>query len=268
MLVACDVEAGPEARIRLAAAITESELRDRHAERIRWRELCEWDRRARRLIAAERETLGALTLSERPWDAPPEARAAAAADGVRHLGLRWSPAARRLMARVALLRAGGTHLPDLSEPALMADLGWLAPFLSGVRTAEDIAALDPLPALEAMLSWPQREALDRLAPARVNLPTGRAVPVDYEGEAPAVEGRLQEFLGTAAHPAVGPAATPLRVTLLSPAGRPIAVTTDLPGFWAGAYAEVRKEMRGRYPRHDWPEDPLTAAPTARAKPRR
>ena len=130
------------------------------------------------------------------------------------------------------------------------------------RSAEELAALDPLPALEAALGWEGRRALDRAAPSHVDLPSGRRVPVEY-GEAPGIAVRLQEMLGTTRHPMAGD--EPLRVTLLSPAGRPIQVTTDLPGFWSGAYAEVRKEMRGRYPKHDWPEDPAAARPSTGAR---
>ena len=116
-----------------------------------------------------------------------------------------------------------------------------------------------------MLSWNERQALDRAVPDQFTTPLGRRIPIDYSGEAPEITLRLQEMFGQTAHPAV--AGTPLRVTLLSPAGRPLQTTMDLPGFWASSYAEVRKEMRGRYPRHPWPEDPTVADPTLRAKPR-
>jgi ATP-dependent helicase HrpB len=123
-----------------------------------------------------------------------------------------------------------------------------------------------LPALEACLDWPQRQALDRAVPASFETPLGREVPIDYSGETPEIALRLQEMFGQAEHPQV--AGRPLRITLLSPAGRPLQTTTDLPGFWATSYAEVRKEMRGRYPKHPWPENPLDAAPTLRTKRKR
>jgi ATP-dependent helicase HrpB len=116
-----------------------------------------------------------------------------------------------------------------------------------------------------MLDWPQTQALDRAAPGHVTTPLGREVAIDYAGGAPEIAVRLQEMFGTTAHPMV--AGQPVKVTLLSPAGRPLQTTTDLPGFWASSYADVRKEMRGRYPKHPWPEDPTTAPPTLRAKPR-
>ena len=123
-----------------------------------------------------------------------------------------------------------------------------------------------LDALRARLDWGQMKALDQAAPAHFTTPMGRKVPIDYGGEAPAITVRLQEMFGLSRHPMVG--GVPLRVTLTSPAGRPVQVTTDLPAFWTTSYADVRKDMRGRYPKHPWPEDPRTADPTLRAKPRK
>jgi ATP-dependent helicase HrpB len=266
LLVACDTGGGREARIRLAAALTESELRAAHGGRIAWHEVCEWSRRERRVVARLEERLGAVVLAERLWrDAPSDALARAALDGMRNLGLPTSPGAERLRGRVAWARRAGARLPDLSEEALLADLAWLEPHMAGVRTAADLAALDPRSALEALLGWDGMRTLDRLVPEAVEVPSGRRVPVSY-GEAPDIAVRLQEMLGATAHPVA--AGEPIRVTLLSPAGRPIQVTTDLPGFWSGAYVEVRKEMRGRYPKHDWPEDPAGARPSTGARRRR
>jgi ATP-dependent helicase HrpB len=187
-------------------------------------------------------------------------------DGARSLGLRFTDAAERLRARVALARGVAPDLPDLSDTALAESLeAWLLPWLGGVRSADDFRRLDLLPALRALLTHDQGRRLDALAPAEVATPLGRRVPVDYDGDAPSIAARLQEMLGTTRHPTAG--GRPLRVTLLSPGGQPIAVTTDLPGFWRTSYPEVRREMRGRYPRHPWPEDPTVAEPTLRAKPR-
>jgi ATP-dependent helicase HrpB len=273
LLVATDLDGDPrEARIRQAAPLSEASLRRLYGPRIEWRELCEWSRRENRVLARRQEVFGALVLDDRHWpDAPPEAMARAAADGVRALGLAalgWSEAARRLQARAELLRTGGEDLPDLSDDGLMAKLdAWLGPHLGGVRTAADLRALDPLEALRLYLGWDALQRLDRLAPPTFETPLGRRVPVDYSGEAPQITVRLQEMFGVTIHPTVGPKRTPLRVTLLSPAGRPLQTTTDLPGFWASSYSDVRKDMRGRYPRHPWPEDPTVAEPTLRAKPR-
>ena len=263
VIVACEVDgAGREARIRLAAEVAEHEVRDLFADRIAEERIVAWDLRARRVEARVRERLGALVLSERRWDdAPPDALAAAAWEGVRALGLPSSPAASRLRARAALVPG----LPDLSDEALLADGTWLLPWLGGVRDAAAIRALDVLPALRARLGHAGERALDAAAPGAFTTPLGRAVPVDYDGDVPAAAIRLQELFGLDAHPQVG--GVPLRLTLLSPARRPLAVTTDLSGFWRGAYADVRREMRGRYPRHPWPERPWEAAPTTRAKPR-
>lgn len=271
LIVATDLDGqGPEPRIRMAATVTEAELRALFADRIEWRDTCTWSKRDRRVVARQQECLGALVLNDRIWrDAPSEAIAGAATEGVRDLGLSVTPAARRLMARVALLRAQGVDLPDMSEPALMDTLeDWLTPCLGGVRDAAAIRALDILPALEAMLDHTRRQTLDRLAPPAFTTPLGRRVPIDYDGAAPGIALRLQELFGVTEHPTVGPDRLPLRITLLSPANRPVQVTMDLPGFWANTYAEVRKDMRGRYPRHPWPEDPTAADPTLRAKPRR
>ena len=142
---------------------------------------------------------------------------------------------------------------------------WLLPHLNGVKTAADWKAFDLLPALRAMLDWDQTQRLDRAAPAHFTTPLDRKIPIDYDGEAPAITLRLQEMFGQTTHPMVG--GTPLRVTLLSPGQKPVQVTQDIVGFWATSYADVRRDMRGRYPRHPWPEDPTQADPTLRAKPR-
>ena len=218
-----------------------------------------------------RSRFGALVLSERAWpDAPPEALARAALAGIRALGLPLSEAARRFIARVQLARCERPDLPDMSEAALRDGLEhWLLPFIlpDPPRDAAAIRALDLLPALAARLDHGQAQALERIAPARFTAPSGRRVPIDYDAGTPAIAIRLQEMFGIARHPQV--AGRPLRVTLLSPAGRPVQTTEDLPGFWAGSYADLRKEMRGRYPKHDWPEDPAAAAPrTGTGRPRR
>ncbi|MFQ6552980.1 ATP-dependent helicase HrpB [Aestuariibius insulae] len=269
LLVACDLDGdATEARIRLAASISQSALRDLYGPQIAWHETCSWSRRERQVIARRQERFGAIVLEDRIWpDAPPEAMAGAMLEGVRELGLRLSPAATRLRARVEMVRQSGADLPVMDDSALMEGLDvWLLPHLAGVRTAEDWRRFDLLPALEAMLDWSARQVLDKAAPPKMRTPTGREVAVDYGGERPSVAVKLQEMFGTAVHPSV--AGRPLEVTLLSPAGRPLQVTSDLPGFWAGAYADVRKDMRGRYPKHPWPEDPVEAEPTRRAKPRR
>jgi ATP-dependent helicase HrpB len=266
LIVATDLDGDRrEARIRQAIRIEEAELRAFFADQIAWQDICEWDRRERRVATRQQERLGALALDDRVWkDPPPDAVARAMLDGVRDLGLSWTDAARRFTARVELLREAGEDLPDMTEPALMDSLeDWLLPYLTGVKTAQDWKRFDILPALRARLDWDQMQQLDAKAPAHFTTPLGRDIPIDYSGEHPEISLRLQEMFGQTTHPTVG--RTPLRVTLLSPAGRPVQTTMDLPGFWASSYADVRKDMRGRYPKHPWPEDPTVADPTLRAK---
>ncbi|ARC90549.1 ATP-dependent helicase HrpB [Rhodovulum sp. MB263] len=268
LIVALDLDGDArEAKVRLAAPLSEADLRAVHGAAIGWQDVCEWSRREARVAMRRQERFGALVLDDRNWpDPPPETVARAMLEGVRALGLPWSDAARRFRARVELLRAEGAELPDFSDAGLMAGLeDWLLPHLGGVRTAEDLKRFDLLPALSARLDWETRQSVDRLAPSSFETPLGRKIPIDYDGEAPAIALRLQELFGVIEHPRVGPNRLPLRITLLSPAGRPVQVTMDLPGFWATSYADVRKDMRGRYPRHPWPEDPTAADPTLRAK---
>ncbi len=258
-----------DAKIRGAIAISEAELRAMHGDAIHWVDSCIWDARTSRVQARQQEMFGALALSDRQWnDAPDDQIALAMLDGVRALGLRLSPAAQRFLTRVALVRESGqTVLPDLSEAALLHSLNdWLLPHIGGVKTAAAWKGFDLLPALRACLNWDETQALNRLAPAHFTTPLGRKAAVDYSLEVPEISVRLQEMFGTTTHPNV--AGSPLRITLLSPAGRPLQTTTDLPAFWRGSYVDVRKDMRGRYPKHPWPEDPTDAPPSVRAKPRK
>ncbi len=265
-VVAIDTDGNPrEARVRMAVQISEREIRDLFSDQIEWVETCEWSKRDRRVVARRQERFGAITLDDRVWKAVPEgAVAQAMLDGVRDLGLRLEGAAARLAARVELVRAGGADLPDFSTDGLMAALDeWLLPMLPGVRNADDWKRFDLLPALRARLDWGKTQELDRLAPGSFETPLGRKVAIDYGGAVPEISVRLQELFGVTRHPVVG--GEPLKITLLSPAQRPIQITRDLPGFWAGSYADVRKDMRAQYPKHPWPEDPTQADPTLRAK---
>ncbi|MCC5972859.1 MAG: ATP-dependent helicase HrpB [Rubellimicrobium sp.] len=268
LIVAADLDGDTrEARIRLAARLTEAELRATHGERIERHDLCLWSRRDGRVRARRQERLGALVLSDIPWpDAPPEALARAMLEGVLDLGLRLPTAAARFARRVELVRATGADLPDMTEAGLLETLeDWLLPWIGDLRSAEDWRRFDPTEAIRARLDHAQTRLVDEAAPAVFVTPLGRRVPVDYDGEVPQIELRLQEMFGVTRHPTAG--GVPLRITLLSPGGKPVQVTSDLPGFWANSYGDVRRDMRGRYPRHPWPEDPQTATPTLRAKPR-
>ena len=267
-LVALDTDGNPrEARVRLATRISQGEIRELFADQIQWVDTCTWSKRDRRVVARQQEQFGAVVLNDQIWkDVPEDTVARAMLDGVRDLGLRLDGAAARFRRRVELVRGDGADLPDMSDEGLMADLEiWLLPYLNGIRTAEDWKRFNPLDALRARLDWGQMQDLDRLAPPSLTTPLGRKIAVDYTEHGPEIEVRLQEMFGTMTHPRVG--GVPLKITLLSPASRPIQITRDLPGFWAGSYADVRKDMRAQYPKHPWPEDPTAADPTLRAKPR-
>lgn len=268
LIVATDVDGDRrEARIRQAIQITEGDLRALFAADIAWHDLCRWSKRARRVETRKQERFGALVLDDRQWrDAPGDAVAAALMTGVRDLGLQalnWTRRARLLRARVAI-----SGVADMSDETLLAALeDWAAPHLAGKRSADDLARFDPSDALTLWLGWDRMQTVDRLVPEAWTTPLGRRAAIDYSGDAPEVSLRLQEVFGTTEHPCIGPDRVPLRMVLLSPAQRPVQVTTDLPGFWDGSYDDVRKDMRAQYPRHPWPEDPRAADPTLRAKPR-
>lgn len=265
LIVATDLDGDArEARIRQAVEVSEAGLRALYGDQIKWRDHCAWSKRERRVLTRQQECFGALVLADRIWhDAPDQDMAYAMLDGVRELGLPWSDAARRFQARVLLV----DQMPDFADDALMARIDdWLLAYLAGVKTATDLKGLDLLEPLRAALTWEQQQQLDRAAPAHFTTPLGNKTPIDYSGEHPEITLRIQEMFGVTRHPQIG--RTPLRVTLLSPARRPVQTTMDIPGFWASSYADVRKDMRARYPRHPWPEDPTKADPTLKAKPRK
>ncbi len=266
LIVACDLDGDPtEARVRRALPIAEAELREVLGDRIVWVEVCEWSARHRRVEARQQERLGAIVLDDRVWtEAPAEAVTTALLEGVRALGvgcLDWTRRARLLRARIA-----AADLRDVSDAGLADALGaWFVPASAGLRDAAGLGRFDPFEALTAWLGWEDGRRLDALAPPHWTTPLGRKVAIDYGPDTPTLSLRIQEVFGVTRHPMVG--TMPLRIELLSPGQRPIAITQDLPGFWTGAYIDVRRDMRGRYPRHPWPEDPSVAAPTVRAKPR-
>jgi ATP-dependent helicase HrpB len=175
--------------------------------------------------------------------------------------LNWTAAARSLQARVGWARRTlGEDWPDVSDEALAltAD-AWLAPALARARRRADLTRVDPSKAIQAALAE-RRPELDRLLPATLDLPAGRTIPIDYTGDRPRAAVRVQDLFGTTRHPTVAGGRVPITIELLSPAGRPIQVTADVPGFWRGSWREVRREMAGRYPKHPWPEDPSVASP--------
>ncbi|WP_232630373.1 ATP-dependent helicase HrpB [Methylobacterium sp. Leaf118] len=262
------------ARILAAAAISAQAIEALFAARIETVRTVTFDPAARALRAREARRLGAVSLDERTLPVPADAEAAGVlARGIAGLGLDrlpWTPALAQWRARIRFLHAaGGETWPDLSDAALAGSVeAWLAPALVGRPSLAAVTADDLAQALHALLPWSLRARLDQEAPSHVEVPTGSRLPVDYEsGPEPVLAVRVQELFGLDRHPTLGGGRVPLVLHLLSPAQRPIQITRDLPGFWRGSWSAVRAEMRGRYPRHPWPEDPRAEAPTRRAKPR-
>ncbi|MCA1363083.1 ATP-dependent helicase HrpB [Bradyrhizobium sp. IC3069] len=261
-------------RILLAAQIAEDEIERHFAEHIETADEISFDRGAMALRARRRRVLHAITLSEATLSvSPSEDTARIFAEGLIAAGLDrlpWSKAAKQWRDRVMFLRkAEGDSWPDLSEDGLIARRDdWLVPALYDKIALKDISAGDLSDALMALLPWEMRARLDREAPTHFEAPTGSVLAIDYEAEqGPTIAVRLQELFGLNTHPSIAAGKVPLVLELLSPAQRPVQVTRDLPGFWRGSYAAVRSDLRGRYPRHPWPDDPASAVPTRRAKPR-
>lgn len=263
--------AAEAARVLLAAPLEPDTVEELFGADIERRQSVRFDPATAAVTAEETRGLGAITLARRPIERPdPAALQAAMLDGVRRAGLAalsWNEAAEALRARVAFARGLGEDLPDLGDAALLDRLDeWLAPLLVGKRRLDTIDSTALTQALENQLDWPQRQRLDRLAPPRVETPAGTSHAIDYTAEGgPAVEVRVQALFGLSQHPMVGAGRVPLTLVLLSPAHRPIQMTKDLPGFWAGSWKAVKAEMKGRYPKHPWPDDPASAAATTRTK---
>jgi len=265
-----------EARIFLAAATQKEDLLDQFAHRVRWQETVSWDSRRQAVSAARRLVLGSIILRTEVVGHPdPQAVAGAVIAGIRKHGidcLPWTRKLRSWQARVALLsriEAQDGPWPDVSDAALTATMEqWLAPYLEGRHRLKEISAKDFSNALHNLLTWKQQRRLAELAPSYMQVPSGSHLPIDYSGPEPILAVRIQEVFGLETTPAIAGGQIPLTLRLLSPAGRPAQITSDLAGFWQNGYPEVKKELKGRYPKHAWPEDPLNAEPTSRAKPRR
>lgn len=268
LIVAVDLDDRErDARIRLAAPLSRADIDEHMASRLERSDVVEWNTREQAVLARRVLRLDDLVLEESALpQVPHEEARAAMLEGIRQLGiasLPWSREARDLQARAAFVRRLGGDFerwPDLADAALAAAAGdWLAPWLDGITRREHLARIPLLDALTARLSWDQRRELDVLAPTHLAVPSGSRIHIDYTDEsAPAVSVRLQEVFGLEATPRIGAGRVPLTFKLLSPAQRPVQVTRDLASFWRAAYAEVRKDLRGRYPKHDWPENPLEA----------
>ncbi|HSH49773.1 MAG TPA: ATP-dependent helicase HrpB [Halomonas sp.] len=259
-------------RIYRAATLSRESLLESFPEALNWRDHLEWDDDQGRLVGEQRQGLGAVILARRPLHGkPPEAVRRALIDALRRRQrLPFDAAGEQLRGRVALLRRElGEPWPDWSDAALLNELdGWLGPHLEGLQRLDDVARLPLGRILLDSLDWPLRARLDDLAPTHLQVPSGSRIRLDYSGEVPVLAAKLQELFGWREVPRLAKGRVAPLVHLLSPARRPLQVTRDLASFWASGYAEVRKDMRGRYPKHPWPEDPLTAPATARAKPRR
>ena len=259
------------ARFLSAAPIDESDVEALFGDRVETGTRVGFDPKSGNVRASRARRLGAIRLSEgRDAEASPEAIAAALVEGIRAHGLDllpWSEGARALRRRAAFARQHDAAIPDLSDKALLASLDDWLPLLVAGRNR--LSAVDPgglSGTLDALLGYEGRRAVDRLAPAAFETPAGSSHAIDYEAEAgPTVTTRVQALFGLAEHPSVAGGRVPIVLSLTSPAGRPIQTTRDLPGFWAGSWSAVAKEMRGRYPKHPWPDDPARADPTLRTK---
>ncbi|WP_114391730.1 ATP-dependent helicase HrpB [Oleisolibacter albus] len=261
---------GGSARIFLAAPLTLAELEEDFADQIQGRDSVQWDGREGLVLARRQRRLAALVLEDRPLPNPPvELVLPALLAGIREMGLRclpWTPALEAWRLRVGFLRRHDERWPDVSDAGLLSTLeDWLAPYLTGVTRRSHLERVDLHAALTGLLDWSRQQELDRLAPTHLTVPTGSRIPIDYASDEPVLAVRLQEMFGQAQTPTVLGGRVPVLLHLLSPAHRPVQVTRDLVSFWASGYREVKKDLAGRYPRHYWPDDPLVAEPTARAK---
>ena len=260
-----------EARIFLAAAIDAQQIDEHFSELIETKNNIAWDQRSKAVQAAQQQCLGALVLDERPLASPdPEQICTALLEGIRQTGLQclpWGKGNRQWQQRLQFLHTHDQdNWPDVSNQALLNNLEqWLAPFLNGMSRLSHLDKLDLQAALNTQLDWPQQQQLE---PTHIQVPTGSQIALNYDNDPPILPVRLQEMFGATDTPTIANGKVKLLLHLLSPGQRPMQVTQDLKGFWQGSYAEVKKDMKGRYPKHYWPDDPLLAEPTRRAKPRK
>jgi len=274
LIVAAHLKGEREACIYLAAALDIGQLLEFHADLISEQTLVAWDSREQAVQARSRQCLGKLILDDRPLLHPDHSAVQhAMLEGIRQCGLDclpWNDDLRQLQARVNFLhRLEAGQWPDLSAQALLDRLDdWLFAFLPGVTRLAQLKRLDLRAALLVQLDREQQQRLDRQAPSQLPVPSGSRIRLDYTGPVPVLAVRLQEMFGLAETPCVAAGRVPVLLQLLSPAQRPVQVTQDLAGFWHSSYRAVKKELQGRYPRHYWPDNPLQAQATARAKPRK
>jgi len=274
-VVVAALDAGErEARIQLAAPVNLALLLEHFAHLVEDSERVEWDPRSETVAARRIRSLGGLVIEDAPLRRQGVQTTPAMISGIRSLGLACLPWTRELeqwRARVAFARAndprGSTAWPDVSDAALLETAGeWLAPWLDGVTRRDQLGRVDLRGALHALLDWDAQRRLDAFAPTHLAVPSGSRIAIDYSGGVPTLSVRLQEVFGLTASPRVADGRVPVTLELLSPARRPVQVTRDLESFWARGYHEVRKELKGRYPKHYWPDDPHQATPTRRVRP--
>jgi ATP-dependent helicase HrpB len=271
-LVIADLDGrSPQSRIYLAAPLDRADLDEFFAADVEREDIITWDASAGIVTAVRREQLGAIVLRERPLREPDaDTLASVLLDAIARgdsLDLLWSESVKRLQDRVAFLRSLDSAWPDLSTRRLLTTVtDWLRPHLMGLRRRSEVERLDLNGILLEQLTWEQRRRLDELAPTHLVMPTGSRIAVNYADlSAPSIAVRLQELFGQADTPRIAGGLMTVTLHLLSPAHRPVQVTRDLAGFWRSSYFDVRKDLRGRYPKHEWPEDPMSATPTTRAK---
>jgi ATP-dependent helicase HrpB len=263
-IVAAHLDGSAEARIYLAARLHYEQLLKYHAALVTAVTRVDWDEREQCVQARRQQRIGELVLTDQRWEeATAEAMETALLAGIRRAGpaaLPWNEAARACQARMAFLHRQATQdWPDVSDDVLMASLeDWLLPYLTGMSRLAHLKRLDLAAALLARLTWQQQRQLDELAPTHLPVPSGSRVRLDYSQAVPVLAVRLQELFGLTVTPCVAGGKVPVLIHLLSPARRPVQITQDLAAFWKGSYHEVRKELKGRYPKHHWPEDPLQA----------
>ncbi len=275
-ILAINVDRGEKAdgTVHMAEPVSEELIRRECRDRIRKTRRIEWDKRERRIVAAVEERLDELLLSSKPFVPADDEAVPLLCEEIREDPgmLFFSREARQFQARVRLIRNvfSEEEWTDLSDEHLSScPEKWLLPWLSGKRSSRDISALDILPALRAQLSWKQQQRLDELMPSHITVPSGRRIAIDYTtGDAPVLAVKLQEMFGLADTPTIAKGKVKVLLHLLSPAHRPVQVTQDLKGFWNSGYQQVKKELKGRYPKHPWPDDPWNAVPTRMTKPRR
>lgn len=266
-------------RIFMAAALEPELFDDYLTDLVTTRERVSWDKQRERFVAEQQRRIGKLVLSSKALrQIDPEAKARVLLELVRNRGLgllSWTDTLRQWQGRVNLLRqldleqGDSSEWPDLSDSALLATIEeWLAPYLTNINHLDDFARLDLANILLGLLPWPLPQQLDQLAPERVKVPSGSRIAIDYSQSPPVLAVRLQEMFGCEVTPSIANGRLPLMLHLLSPARRPLQVTQDLVSFWGNSYADVKKDMKGRYPKHYWPDNPLQAEATARAKPRK